>query len=390
MLATENLHDLVGLVDVDRLEIDTMLSRIRLELGQHSPVIVLAGIVVIDEDLLLGKDVAVNRLEIADIPLGHITGDSTVTDSGRNLAKSLSSDITCREDTRLVGLHVDISDDIATAVQIDQTLEELRVGQISDEEEAAVYINRDDLACLKVFEIDSVKQVTAFERIDGSVPDEVHLVAVERLLTGDLIDDDTEDLSAVQSLIAALSQIAPVYASYGNHELDHQKNFHSNIAQVYTQAGATVLEQEWDEIEINGSQLRIGGIYSYCLPHLYTEGNEQRQAEADFLSAFQDTDLPTILLSHQPVGWLGSSLDAWDISVVFSGHLHGGQMILPGIGGLYAPDMGWFPGRLWGTYSSSDGQTTLVLSRGLGTSELLPRVNNIPEIIVADLVPRGA
>ena len=44
-------------------------------------------------------------------------------------------------------------------------------------------------------------------------------------LTGDLIDDDTEDLSAVQSLIAALSQIAPVYASYGNHELDHQKTF---------------------------------------------------------------------------------------------------------------------------------------------------------------------
>lgn len=209
-------------------------------------------------------------------------------------------------------------------------------------------------------------------------------------LTGDLIDDDTEDLSAVQSLIAALSQIAPVYASYGNHELDHQKNFHSNIAQVYTQAGATVLEQEWDEIEINGSQLRIGGIYSYCLPHLYTEGNEQRQAEADFLSAFQDTDLPTLLLSHQPVGWLGSSLEYWDISVVFSGHLHGGQVILPGIGSLYAPDMGWFPGQLWGTFSSSDGQTTLVLSRGLGTSELLPRVNNIPEIIVADLVPRGA
>ena len=209
-------------------------------------------------------------------------------------------------------------------------------------------------------------------------------------LTGDLIDDDTEDLSEVQCFIATLSHIAPVYASYGNHELDHEKNFHSNIAQVYTQAGATVLEQEWDEIEINGSQLRIGGIYSYCLPHRYAEGNEQRQAEADFLAAFQDTDLPTILLSHQPVGWLGSSLDAWDISVVFSGHLHGGQMILPGIGGLYAPDMGWFPGRLWGTYSSSDGQTTLVLSRGLGTSELLPRVNNIPEIIVVDLVPIGA
>lgn len=209
-------------------------------------------------------------------------------------------------------------------------------------------------------------------------------------LTGDLINDDTPDISVALDLITSLSEIAPVYASYGNHELDYQKNFHRNVAQLYSQAGATVLEQEWQEIEINGSTLRIGGIYSYCLSRRYANENVQWQEEADFLAAFQDTALPTVLLSHLPVGWLGSSLDDWTINVIFSGHLHGGQVILPGIGSLYAPDMGWFPGRLWGTFSSSDGQNTLVLSRGLGTAEAFPRLNNVPEIVVVNLIPRGA
>lgn len=209
-------------------------------------------------------------------------------------------------------------------------------------------------------------------------------------LTGDLINDDSPDISVARNLIASLSQIAPVYASYGNHELDYQKNFHDNIEQQYSLAGATVLEQDWQEIEINGTSLRIGGIYSYCLSRRYAGENPQWQEEADFLVSFQNTSSPTLLLSHLPVGWLGSSLDDWAINVVFSGHLHGGQMILPGIGGLYAPDMGWFPGRLWGTYSSSNGQNTLVLSRGLGTSEVLPRMNNVPEIVVVDLIPKGA
>ena len=113
-------------------------------------------------------------------------------------------------------------------------------------------------------------------------------------------------------------------------------------------------------------------------------------SECMFLWDFENTDRYKILLSHLPIAWLkNDALEEWNMDCVFSGHLHGGQVILPGIGGVYAPDMGWFPGRLKGVFDSKDGKRHLVLSAGLGNTEVIPRFNNIPEIVCVDLVPEG-
>ena len=206
------------------------------------------------------------------------------------------------------------------------------------------------------------------------------------LLTGDMLNQYEESADVPVKLIRELSQIAPVYVSYGNHEEQHEMNYGSDLRDLFTKAGATVLNYDWTDVEIRSQSLRIGGIYGFCLP-----GNcgEDRKKESGFLSDFQDTDRFKLLLCHIPICWqVNTSLDYWNVDLVFAGHSHGGQVRIPFVGGLYAPDLGWFPGWCEGMVFSEDGESSLVLSRGLGTSKKkIPRINNIPEILILDLIP---
>lgn len=209
------------------------------------------------------------------------------------------------------------------------------------------------------------------------------------LMTGDMLNSYQSDTTLLTDLIGRLSQISPVYCSYGNHELEHEALWNTDLSALSEQAGATMLEYDFLDLELNGQSLRLGGLYSYCLPEKYLETGEARQEDCNFLNRFQNTDRCTILLCHMPAAWLiNDALNDWEVDFVLAGHAHGGQIRLPLLGGLHAPDQGWFPGQMCGVYSSNDGLRSLILSRGLGTSTKIPRINNIPELVVVDLIPQ--
>lgn len=209
------------------------------------------------------------------------------------------------------------------------------------------------------------------------------------LLTGDLINMNAPDTDVAADLITDLTDIAPVYVSLGNHEIMNQQNFGTDCRAVFEEAGATVLDREYVDITVNDQPIRLGGIYGYCLPAKFLKTNEADPEECAFLTDFQDTDRYTILMCHMPVCWLiNEGLDEWDVDCVFSGHAHGGQIVLPFIGGLYAPDMGLFPGDLKGVFDSKDNTKHLVLSSGLGSGTWVPRINNRPEIVTVEITPQ--
>lgn len=209
------------------------------------------------------------------------------------------------------------------------------------------------------------------------------------LMTGDMLNGDEMRTDVVQRLIEQLAEVAPVYASRGNHEKAIGKLYGIDVHALYREAGAVLLELDHAEITVNDQQIRLGGVFGYCLAEEYLKSGEAKWAEVEFLKDFQDTELFTILLCHYPLCWIvNDNLEQWDIDCVFAGHTHGGQVRLPFVGGVYAPDEGYFPGPCSGLYYSQDRERVMVLSRGLGSRGKIPRFNNVPEIVVVDILPR--
>ena len=92
-----------------------------------------------------------------------------------------------------------------------------------------------------------------------------------------------------------------------------------------------------------------------------------------------------VLLSHRPElfdTYVGNKVD-----LVFSGHAHGGQFRIPFIGGVVAPNQGVFPKYDAGIFA--EGNTNMVVSRGVGNSIIPFRVNNRPEVIIIELTTQG-
>ncbi|MBR5968202.1 MAG: metallophosphoesterase, partial [Lachnospiraceae bacterium] len=93
--------------------------------------------------------------------------------------------------------------------------------------------------------------------------------------------------------------------------------------------------------------------------------------------AFTD-EKPVIMLAHEPQYIsLYQSLGA---DLVLTGHYHGGQIIIPGVGGLVSPEFEFLPDYYEGMRSFGD--MTVILSRGLGNSLLPVRINDYPEVVV--------
>ena len=103
--------------------------------------------------------------------------------------------------------------------------------------------------------------------------------------------------------------------------------------------------------------------------------------KTELQSIKNDKDTFKIILSHRPE--LFEEYKSRKIDLVFAGHAHGGQLILPLVGSVYAPNQGLFPKYTAGVFNESG--TAMVVSRGIGNSLFPFRVNNRPELVITVL-----
>ena len=209
------------------------------------------------------------------------------------------------------------------------------------------------------------------------------------VMDGDMFNADGKDCEAVLSLIRRLSAVCPVYYAPGNHEFAYMESDPA-LPEKLAEAGAVYLEETYEDVVVNGQKLRIGGLYGYAFDQGTGKAEEMKESSPDiyrFLCEFQETDAYRILLSHRPDSFIfGEAANEWTIDLVISGHVHGGQVVLPFVGGLWAPDQGWFPKYDAGVFRL--GTITLAITSGLGSQkEALPRFHNPPEILVLELMP---
>ena len=208
------------------------------------------------------------------------------------------------------------------------------------------------------------------------------------LMTGDMLNANDPNPKQLLELTRALSEIAPVYCCYGNHETSWMRRFSADLRPSLEEAGATVLEAEYVDVDYKDNALRLGGYSGYYrAPVMTSHGNRaQEKQEMRFFVNFENTDRYRILLNHIPTAWLDWEYrDDYDVDLVFCGHYHGGQIRIPFLGGMTAPNLGYFPEYTKGIFRSKPA--TVVLSAGLGSERDLPRFNNPGEIVCVDLLP---
>ncbi len=203
------------------------------------------------------------------------------------------------------------------------------------------------------------------------------------LLTGDIVDCRKTDIVKGIKFVESITKIAPVYYVTGNHEcnisIENQSAFDNMLLDLKA-LGVIVLRNEQTQIQFeNGDYINLMGIddpYFHC-----TGSNEVKETTDELCSMLTvNKDAYNILLAHHP-----EQLDVYSehgFDVVFSGHAHGGQGRLFGLG-LIAPDQGLFPEYTSGLYQQAD--TKLIVSRGIGNSIAPVRIFDRPHLIITEI-----
>lgn len=212
---------------------------------------------------------------------------------------------------------------------------------------------------------------TLLDKIRQSSPDAI-------FITGDIIDASKTDIGIAVRFIEEARGIAPIYYVTGNHEASVLE--YSALADTMKSLGVNLLDNSCTELSVNGSRVNLIGLADPNFAN--APGIDSAAIFHKYLGKMNiHSNRYTILLSHRP-----EMFDFYaqnKIDLVFSGHAHGGQFRLPFVGGVIAPNQGVFPDYTAGIYQNGD--TKMIVSRGLGNSIIPIRINNNPEIIIVTL-----
>lgn len=217
--------------------------------------------------------------------------------------------------------------------------------------------------------------------IDDAKPDFV-------VLAGDMITSYMQpkyDATKTYSFLQRLAARHKVYYSLGNHEhryLHNEKKFPGRFKQLtdFCKDNNIILLNNEKVLDVDTDC----NIYGLTIPIEYYKRVVTKKLSDDFIESelgkIEDEKI-NILLAHNPDQF--DKYAAWGADVVCSGHVHGGIVSLPFLGGVLSPQLKLFPKYDAGMFDKD--KSVMVLSRGLGWHSVPIRIFNKAELVVINV-----
>ncbi len=246
---------------------------------------------------------------------------------------------------------------IISSAEIPESFEGFRIVHVSDLHNAEIGENNERLLSV----------------IEEAEPD---IIAI----TGDIVDfRRTDEIDVAFSFAERAMKIAPCYYVTGNHEAAITE--YDELKMGLEERGVVILDNKSLELERKGTTINLIGVDDPDFRADYLFDDSEPVMEAQLQSVLEGDGGYNVLLSHRPE--MFALYKKYAVNLVLSGHTHGGQFRLPFIGGLFSPGQGLFPEYDAGLYT--EGETNMIVSRGIGNSTFPFRINNPPEVILIEL-----
>ena len=182
------------------------------------------------------------------------------------------------------------------------------------------------------------------------------------ILGGDYVTNrDRRYVQPAAESLAGLSARDGVFAVLGNHDDER------DVTAALSGLGYTVLRDARTQIVVRGETLDIAGIR-------YWTNRVQ-----DIARVLRGASPHLMLLAHTPKRLVEAA--ALSVPLMLSGHTHGGQIVLPGLGAIAAREFPVIGG------SARRDNTTVFVTRGVGTVYVPVRINCPPEVAVLTIRP---
>ena len=205
------------------------------------------------------------------------------------------------------------------------------------------------------------------------------------LIGGDMVVGKEEVIQTVaEEFVCQLTKICPVYYANGNHEFRMKMNpdVYGDTYEEYKSkleyAGVIFLENSNVSISWEDSTMKVLGLEIPREGYRKFKKVEIPLEEITRRIGKSESETFQILLAHNPIYM--DLYSEWGADLVLSGHIHGGVVRLPFVGGVISPQFRLFP-KYSGEYKKK-GDTSMVVSKGLGAHTIKVRFMNPAEVVV--------